>query len=46
MTTAVEHHAFNDAFAIMIHCDDQQEIDKYWNAYQGRQRIDVWLVHG
>lgn len=33
MTTAVEHHRFNDAFAIMIHCGDQSEIDKYWNYF-------------
>jgi predicted 3-demethylubiquinone-9 3-methyltransferase (glyoxalase superfamily) len=33
MTTAIEHHKFNDTFAIMIHCDNQQEIDKYWNYF-------------
>lgn len=31
MTTAIEHHKFNDSFAIIILCNDQQEIDKYWN---------------
>jgi predicted 3-demethylubiquinone-9 3-methyltransferase (glyoxalase superfamily) len=33
MTTARQHHAFNDTFAIMIHCENQQEIDRYWNYF-------------
>lgn len=33
MTTALEHHKFNDSFAIMIYCENQQEIDKYWNYF-------------
>jgi predicted 3-demethylubiquinone-9 3-methyltransferase (glyoxalase superfamily) len=33
MTTAIEHHKFNDTFAIMIHCDNQKEIDQYWNYF-------------
>lgn len=33
MTTAEPHHAFNDAFALIINCTDQDEIDTYWNYF-------------
>jgi predicted 3-demethylubiquinone-9 3-methyltransferase (glyoxalase superfamily) len=33
MSTAIEHHKFNDSFALMIFCDNQNEIDKYWNYF-------------
>jgi predicted 3-demethylubiquinone-9 3-methyltransferase (glyoxalase superfamily) len=30
--TAGPHHDFNDAISITVACDDQAEIDRYWNA--------------
>jgi predicted 3-demethylubiquinone-9 3-methyltransferase (glyoxalase superfamily) len=30
--TAGPHHEFNDAISIMVLCDDQKELDRYWNA--------------
>lgn len=30
--TAGPHHEFNDAISMMIECEDQQELDRYWNA--------------
>jgi predicted 3-demethylubiquinone-9 3-methyltransferase (glyoxalase superfamily) len=46
MTTAKEHHKFNDTFAIMIHCDDQAEIDKFWNYFtdEGKESMCGWCV--
>ncbi len=44
MTTATEHHPFNDSFAIMIHCKDQDEIDKFWNYFtqEGKESMCGW----
>jgi predicted 3-demethylubiquinone-9 3-methyltransferase (glyoxalase superfamily) len=46
MTTSIEHHAFNDSFAIMIHCDDQQEIDKCWDYFtkDGKESMCGWCM--
>ena len=33
MSTEQKHDEFNDAFAITIICEDQNEIDKYWNYF-------------
>lgn len=33
MSTEKEHHPFNDSFALMLHCDDQEEIDTYWDYF-------------
>ena len=30
--TAGPHDVFNDAVSIMVRCDDQSELDRYWNA--------------
>ncbi len=30
--TAGPHDEFNDAISIVVACDDQQELDRYWNA--------------
>lgn len=44
MTTANEHHPFNDAYSIMVHCKDQAEIDKYWNYFteEGEESMCGW----
>lgn len=46
MTTANEHHKFNDTFAIMITCKDQAEIDKYWNYFtkEGEESMCGWCM--
>src|SRR5690554_8067927 len=30
--TAGPHHEFNDAISLVVLCDDQAELDRYWNA--------------
>lgn len=30
--SAGPHHAFNDAISIVVLCEDQTELDRYWNA--------------
>lgn len=30
--TAGPHDPFNDAISFYVHCEDQQEVDRYWNA--------------
>lgn len=30
--TAGPHHEFNDAISLVVFCDDQAELDRYWNA--------------
>lgn len=30
--TAGPHHDFNDAISMVVVCDDQAELDRYWNA--------------
>jgi predicted 3-demethylubiquinone-9 3-methyltransferase (glyoxalase superfamily) len=46
MTTATEHHKFNDTFAIMISCNDQAEIDKFWNYFtkEGKESMCGWCM--
>ena len=33
--TAGPHHDFNDAISIVVLCDDQAELDRYWDALLG-----------
>jgi len=45
--TAGPHHEFNDAISIVVLCDDQSEIDRYWEALLeggGRAQACGWLV--
>ncbi len=44
MSTAIEHHKFNDSYAIMIHCENQDEIDKFWNYFtsEGKESQCGW----
>jgi len=46
MITANEHHPFNDAIAFAINCEDQNEIDKYWNYFihDGKEVQCGWCI--
>jgi predicted 3-demethylubiquinone-9 3-methyltransferase (glyoxalase superfamily) len=46
MSTEKAHHLFNDALAFTINCDDQQEIDKYWNYFtqEGKEVQCGWCI--
>ena len=44
--TAGPHHEFNDAVSIVVECDDQKELDGYWNALLkggGKEQACGWL---
>jgi predicted 3-demethylubiquinone-9 3-methyltransferase (glyoxalase superfamily) len=41
------HHEFNDAISIVVLCDDQAELDRYWNALLeggGKAQVCGWLI--
>lgn len=45
--TAGPHHDFNDAVSIVVSCDDQAELDRYWNALLaggGKPQACGWLI--
>ena len=45
--TAGPHHEFNDAMSIVVECDDQAELDRYWHALLeggGKQQACGWLI--
>jgi predicted 3-demethylubiquinone-9 3-methyltransferase (glyoxalase superfamily) len=45
--TAGPHHDFNDAISITVACDDQAELDRYWNALLeggGKEQACGWLI--
>lgn len=45
--SAGPHHDFNDAISMVVLCDDQSEIDRYWNALLeggGREQACGWLI--
>jgi predicted 3-demethylubiquinone-9 3-methyltransferase (glyoxalase superfamily) len=46
LCTENEHHRFNDAVAFTINCDDQNEIDKYWNYFikEGEEVQCGWCI--
>jgi predicted 3-demethylubiquinone-9 3-methyltransferase (glyoxalase superfamily) len=44
--TAGPHHDFNDAISLVVMCDDQAELDRYWNALLeggGKPQACGWL---
>ena len=44
--TAGPHHEFNDAVSIVVECEDQKEIDRYWDALLkdgGKEQACGWL---
>ncbi|HEX6246038.1 MAG TPA: VOC family protein [Polyangiales bacterium] len=45
--TAGPHHEFNDAISMVVMCDDQAELDRYWNAFLeggGKPQACGWLI--
>jgi predicted 3-demethylubiquinone-9 3-methyltransferase (glyoxalase superfamily) len=45
--TAGPHHDFNDAISIVVACDSQEELDRYWNALLeggGQPTACGWLI--
>lgn len=41
------HHDFNDAISIVVLCDDQKELDRYWDALLkngGKPQACGWLI--
>jgi predicted 3-demethylubiquinone-9 3-methyltransferase (glyoxalase superfamily) len=45
--TAGPHHEFNDAISMVVVCEDQAEVDRYWNALLeggGRPQACGWLI--
>jgi predicted 3-demethylubiquinone-9 3-methyltransferase (glyoxalase superfamily) len=45
--TAGPHHEFNDAISIVVTCDSQDELDRYWNALLaggGQPQACGWLI--
>lgn len=45
--TAGPHHEFNDAMSLVVMCDDQAELDRYWNAIAeggGKPQACGWII--
>jgi predicted 3-demethylubiquinone-9 3-methyltransferase (glyoxalase superfamily) len=45
--TAGPHHEFNDAISLVVQCDDQRELDRYWDALVaggGVPQACGWLI--
>lgn len=45
--SAGPHHEFNDAISMVVVCDDQEELDRYWNALLeggGKEVVCGWLI--
>src|SRR5207237_1889893 len=45
--TAGPHHEFNDAVSMVVLCEDQLELDRYWNALLeggGKPQACGWLI--
>jgi predicted 3-demethylubiquinone-9 3-methyltransferase (glyoxalase superfamily) len=45
--SAGPHHDFNDAISMVVLCEDQAEIDKYWSALLkggGKEQACGWLI--
>jgi predicted 3-demethylubiquinone-9 3-methyltransferase (glyoxalase superfamily) len=45
--SAGPHHEFNDAISLTVLCEDQAELDRYWNALLaggGKPQACGWLI--
>lgn len=46
MNTAKPHHPLNDAVSLMIYCENQAEIDYYWDGFtrEGKESQCGWCI--
>jgi predicted 3-demethylubiquinone-9 3-methyltransferase (glyoxalase superfamily) len=46
MNTSVEHHPLNDSVSFILNCEDQNEIDKYWDYFtkEGKESQCGWCI--
>ena len=46
MSTALPHHPLNDAVSLILYCEDQKEIDSYWNYFtrEGQESQCGWCI--
>jgi predicted 3-demethylubiquinone-9 3-methyltransferase (glyoxalase superfamily) len=46
MCTEIEHNSLNDAVSFMINCDDQNEIDHFWDYFtkEGKASQCGWCI--
>ena len=46
LNTSEEHHPLNDSISFIIHCDNQEEIDLYWNYFtkEGKESQCGWCI--
>jgi predicted 3-demethylubiquinone-9 3-methyltransferase (glyoxalase superfamily) len=45
--TAGKHDDFNDAISLVVHCEDQAEVDRYWDALLqrgGKEQACGWVT--
>ena len=45
--SAGPHHEFNDAISFTVLCEDQSELDRYWNAIEkngGKPQACGWII--
>ena len=45
--SAGPHHDFNDAISMVVQCDNQKELDRYWNAIEkngGQPQACGWII--
>ena len=45
--SAGPHHDFNDAISMVVLCEDQSELDRYWNAILqggGKEQACGWII--
>ena len=45
--SAGPHHPFNDAISLLVNCDSQEEIDRYWDALLkngGKPQACGWII--
>ena len=46
LSTSEKHHPLNDAVSLIINCNDQKEIDRYWNYFTavGEESMCGWCI--
>jgi predicted 3-demethylubiquinone-9 3-methyltransferase (glyoxalase superfamily) len=45
--SAGPHHEFNDAISLLVYCEDQAELDKYWDGilkHGGKPQACGWII--